>query len=197
MSHRRRPNIERVARYNFLYYSGRWRIGNIDRTQGVYNSDGQFICLYDKLPSVSYMMRFNNKCEQTPLKERTPEFLKKTHKEVETLELQNQYLEAGGLILRQLPHSRSTWGVYKDHLFVHTDTDYPTHSQKLAFVKMDPSEREKVIAALISANGDEPTSDTMHLLCLPYWEKENRREEKWWDAHIYVRMAFLNFEEKF
>jgi hypothetical protein len=78
-------------------------------------------------------------------------------------------------------------------LFVHKDTDYPTHRQKLAFLNMDPSEREEVIAALMNANGDEPTSDTMHLLCLPYWEKEKRREEKWWADNISARMDFLKF----
>lgn len=143
------------------------------------------------------MRRFNDLCEQKPLKERTPKFLENAHKKVKTLDLQNQYLEAGGFTFEKMPHTISTWGIYKGKLFLHKDTDHPKLWQMQAFVKMDPSEREKVIAALISANGDEPTSDTMHLLCLAYWEKEKRREEKWWDAHIYVRMAFLNFEEKF
>jgi len=192
----RRSNILRQETSNYLRFNGLC-IGNIGSTQAVYNSKGQFICLYHQLPSLGYMREFNNLCEQVLRKDRTPKFLKCAHMKAKTSELQGRYLEAAGLTLEQMPHSRSTYGIYKGGLFVHKNTDYPYHSQMQAFLNMDPSEREEVIAALTSANGDEPTSDTMHLLCLPYWEKKKMREERWWDANIYERMAFLNFEEKF
>ena len=189
---KRRSNILQDETREYLRYK-EFRIGNFGSTQAVYNSKGQFICLYHHLPSLGYMMDFNNLCKQKLLKDRTPEFLENAHKEVKKSDLQNQYRKAGGLTLRQMPHSRSTYGIYKGNLFVHLDTDYPTPRQMLAFLNMDPSEREEVIAALTSANGDEPTSDTMHLLCLPYWEKEKRREETWWDINISACMDFLKF----
>jgi hypothetical protein len=105
--------------------------------------------------------------------------------------LQAQYCEAGDLNLKKNRFSEH-YDVYWGGLYVHSEYNYPSWSQMEAFVNMDRSQRESILDKLVNANGDEPTSVTMHLLCFPYWEHKKMREEMWWDRNISSRMAFLD-----